>query len=143
MACYFGSLDAARLLIQYGANVNALAQDNVRPLGFAVMKNHIDIVMFLTSILILQVRLLLSNGAVSGINAVFQKNDISCLHIAAKNGNTEMVKLLLENGSNPNQRSKGNKLASDETDNEEVLLNRKYDFVDTKDNRRGTGKMEC
>ena len=54
-----------------------------------------------------------------------------------------MVKLLLENGSNPNQRSKGNKLASDETDNEEVLLNRKYDFVDTKDNRRGTGKMEC
>ncbi len=85
----------------------------------------------------------MSNGAVSGINAVFQKNDISCLHIAAKNGNTEMVKLLLENGSNPNQRSKGNKLASDETDNEEVLLNRKYDFVDTKDNRRGTGKMEC
>ena len=53
MACYFGSLDAARLLIQYGANVNALAQDNVRPLGFAVMKNHIDIVMFLSSILIL------------------------------------------------------------------------------------------
>lgn len=44
LACYFGSLEAARLLIEYGANVNALAQDNVRPLGFAVMKNHMDIV---------------------------------------------------------------------------------------------------
>lgn len=44
LACYFGSLEAARLLIEYGANVNAQAQDNVRPLGFAVMKNHIDIV---------------------------------------------------------------------------------------------------
>lgn len=28
----------------------------------------------------------MSNGAVSGINAVFQKNDISCLHIAAAMG---------------------------------------------------------
>ena len=44
LACYFGSLEAARLLIEYGANVNALAQDNVRPLGFAVMKNRIEIV---------------------------------------------------------------------------------------------------
>ena len=54
-----------------------------------------------------------------------------------------MVKLLLENGSNPNQRSKGNKLASDETDNEEVILNRNHNSIDTKDNRGGTGKMEC
>ncbi|KAK8826635.1 hypothetical protein WA538_006094 [Blastocystis sp. DL] len=110
LACYFGSLEAARLLIEYGANVNALAQDNVRPLGFAVMKNHMDIV-----------RLLLSNGAASGINAQFQKNDVSCLHIAAKNGSKEMVQLLLDNGSNPNLRAKGNKLASDETTDKEII----------------------
>ena len=143
MACYFGSLDAARLLIQYGANVNALAQDNVRPLGFAVMKNHIDIVVVIDLNLIPQVRLLLSNGAASGINASFQKNDVSCLHIAAKNGNKEMVELLLQNGSNPNQRSKGNKLASDETDNEDVMLNMKSDLVDPKIDRKSTRKMEC
>ena len=48
LACFFGSYDAAKLLIEYGANVNALAQDNVRPLAFAVMKNHIEIVMSFT-----------------------------------------------------------------------------------------------
>lgn len=59
--------------------------------------------------------------------------------MAAKNGNKEMVKLLLENGSNPNQRSKGNKLASDEADDEEVLLDTKDDSTDTKDDRGGAG----
>lgn len=54
-----------------------------------------------------------------------------------------MVELLLQNGSNPNQRSKGNKLASDETDNEEVMLNMKSDLVDPKTDRKSTRKMEC
>ena len=44
IACCAGSLDAARLLIESGANVNAIALDDLRPLGFAVMKNHLDIV---------------------------------------------------------------------------------------------------
>ena len=44
IACFAGSLDAARLLIESGANVNAIALDDLRPLGFAVMKNHLDIV---------------------------------------------------------------------------------------------------
>lgn len=44
LACFFGSYEAARLLIEYGANVNAMAQDRVRPIGFAVMKNQIEIV---------------------------------------------------------------------------------------------------
>ena len=45
LACYFGSVDAVRLLIESGANVNAMASDNVRPLAFAIMKNHIEIVL--------------------------------------------------------------------------------------------------
>ena len=44
IACFAGSLDAARLLVESGANVNAIALDDLRPLGFAVMKNHLDIV---------------------------------------------------------------------------------------------------
>lgn len=44
LACYFGSIDAARFLIESGANVNALASDDVRPLAFAIMKNHLEIV---------------------------------------------------------------------------------------------------
>ena len=66
--------------------------------------------------------ILLANGALSGINATFQKDQITCLHLAAKNNNVEMVKLLLEKGSNPNLRSKQQKLAIDETTNEEVCL---------------------
>lgn len=46
LACYFGSIDAARFLIESGANVNALASDDVRPLAFAIMKNHIEIVRY-------------------------------------------------------------------------------------------------
>ena len=109
LACFAGSLDAARLLIESGANVNAIALNGVRPLGFAVLQNHIDIV-----------RLLLSNGAVSGINAIFQKSGTTCLHIAVKNGNIEMVRLLLDMGSNPNLKAKNNKKPIEETTNEEV-----------------------
>ena len=47
LACFFGSYEAARLLIEYGANVNAMAQDRVRPIGFAVMKNQVEIVEYL------------------------------------------------------------------------------------------------
>ena len=46
LACYFGSVDAVRLLIESGANVNAMASDNVRPLAFAIMKNQPEIVLF-------------------------------------------------------------------------------------------------
>lgn len=45
LACYAGSLDAARLLIESGADVNAIGMDSVTPLAFAVMKNHIEIVL--------------------------------------------------------------------------------------------------
>lgn len=51
-------------------------------------------------------KLLLANGAASGINALFQKKGTSCLHIAAKNGNKEMVELLLDKGGNPNLKNR-------------------------------------
>ena len=65
--------------------------------------------------------MLLANGAQSGINAPFQKNKITCLHLAAKNGNIEIVRLLLEKGSNPNIKSREQKLAIEETTDEEVF----------------------
>lgn len=69
----------------------------------------------------LQVKILLTNGALSGINATFQKNRITCLHLAARNNNKEIVQLLLESGSNPNIRSREQKLAIDETTSDEVV----------------------
>ena len=123
LACYFGSIDAVRLLIESGANVNALSNDDVRPLAFAIMKNQLEIVksLYLDN---LQVKILLANGALSGINATFQKNKITCLHIAAKNNNAEMVELLLEKGSNPNLRSRDDKLAIDEATDEKVFFDK-------------------
>ena len=121
LACYSGSLDAARLLIESGADVNAISTDGVRPLAFAVMKNHIEIVSLFFCISI-QVRLLLTNGAVSGINARFNKDLSTCLLVAAKNNNKDMVKLLLDMGSNPNLSDKHGQRAIDLCTDEEVLL---------------------
>ena len=67
-------------------------------------------------------KLLLANGAASGISATFQKNGITCLHMAAKNGSKEMVQLLIQNRCNPNIRSKGGILAADEAKSDEVQL---------------------
>lgn len=71
--------------------------------------------------------MLLANGALSGINAPFQKNKITCLHLAAKNNNMEMVRLLLEKGSNPNIRSREQMLPIDETTDESVFCKIGYE----------------
>ena len=69
----------------------------------------------------------MANGAASGINATFQKNCITCLHIAAKNDLKEMVQLLIQNRCNPNIQAKGGVLAVDEATDEEVSL--KVDYL--------------
>ena len=114
--------------------MNAIGMDGVRPLAFAVMKNHIEIVFLLLAIHV-EVRLLLTNGAVSGINARFNKDSATCLLVATKNNNKDMVKLLLDMGSNPNLSNKQGQRPIDVCSDEDVFFSSLYLSLDKKDDK--------
>src|SRR5207245_3434004 len=84
LACYFAKEDAARLLLQHGAAVEAVAKNlrNVMPLNSAVAGRNLAIV-----------RLLLEHGAPSNAR---QQQGWTALHEAAQQGNAAMLALLLE-----------------------------------------------
>lgn len=88
LACYFGHLEVARVLLERGAAVNSASNNNQRvmPLHSAVANQHLELA-----------RLLLEHGA--DVNAT-QQDDFTPLHEAAQNGQLDMVKLLLEHGAN-------------------------------------------
>ncbi|HWZ82379.1 MAG TPA: ankyrin repeat domain-containing protein [Terriglobales bacterium] len=83
-ACYFGQPEAARLLIENGARVDAVASNptKVMPLHSAASSRNLE-----------AARLLLSHGA--PINARQQGGWVP-LHAAAQNGDRDMVALFLE-----------------------------------------------
>jgi ankyrin repeat protein len=87
LAAFFGGTDAAKLLIERGADVNAKSANPSAnmPLHAAVAARHADIV-----------QLLLESGV--DVNAV-QSGGWTALHQAADNGDLGMVQLLLENGA--------------------------------------------
>ena len=85
----------------------------------------------------------MANGAASGINATFQKNCITCLHVAAKNGLKEMVQLLIQNRCNPNIQAKGGVLAADEAKDEEVYLKGRSLLTDPEDDYSIPYNLEC
>ena len=89
MAAYFGRLDVARLLLQRGADPNAVASNDSRvtPLHSAVSARHRDLA-----------GLLLAHGA--SANAV-QKGGWTPLHAAAHNGDEAIVDLLILRGADP------------------------------------------
>jgi len=47
MACEYGDIDIVKLLVEYGANINAMTIQKSTPLFFAVSKNYTDIVEYL------------------------------------------------------------------------------------------------
>jgi ankyrin repeat protein len=83
-----GHLELVKLLLENGANPNAVNESNDTPLHKAVENGYLDLV-----------KLLLENGA--NPNAVGESNNTP-LHKAAANGDLDLVGLLLENGANPN-----------------------------------------
>ncbi len=93
LACYFAKEDAARLLLQHGAAVEAVAKNpmKVMPLHSAVAGRNLVIV-----------RLLLEHGAPP--NARQQQGWIA-LHEAAQQGNAAMLALLLEHGADPSAKN--------------------------------------
>lgn len=89
LAAYFGQLEVARLLLERGADRNAVAANDSRvtPLHSAVSARHRDLA-----------GLLLALGA--SANAV-QKGGWTPLHTAAHNGDEAIVDLLLLRGADP------------------------------------------
>jgi len=88
-ACYFGQPAAARVLIENGAAVDAVAANptQVMPLHSAASARNLE-----------AVRLLLEHGA--PVNARQQSGWVP-IHAAAQNGDRPMVELLLKHGANP------------------------------------------
>jgi ankyrin repeat protein len=88
-ACYFGQPAAARVLIENGAAVDALAANptQVMPLHSAASARNLE-----------AVRLLLEHGA--PVNARQQSGWVP-IHAAAQNGDRLMVELLLKHGADP------------------------------------------
>jgi ankyrin repeat protein len=94
-ACFFGQPDAARLLIEKGALVDAVASNPMKlmPLHSAASARNVE-----------AARLLLERGA--PINARQQGGWVP-IHAATQNGDRAMVELMLKHGADP-------KLANDE-----------------------------
>jgi uncharacterized protein len=88
-ACYFGQPAAARVLIENGAAVDAVAANPtlVMPLHSAASARNLE-----------AVRLLLEHGA--PVNASQQSGWVP-IHAAAQNGDRLMVELLLKHGADP------------------------------------------
>jgi ankyrin repeat protein len=96
-ACFFGQPEAARLLLESGAAVDAVAANpmQVMPLHSAASARNLE-----------AARLLLEHGAPSIVNARQQGGWVP-IHAAAQNGDRPMVELLLKHRADP-------KLANDE-----------------------------
>jgi uncharacterized protein len=86
-ACFFGQPDAARLLLENGAAVDAVAANptQVMPLHSAASSRNLE-----------AARLLLERGA--PVNARQQAGWVP-IHAAAQNGDRPMVELLLQHGA--------------------------------------------
>lgn len=84
------SLNLAKLLIEYHANINAsgLLRKGITPLHVAALFENIEMIQILLK---------------QGINInIADSHGITALHIAASEGNHEVTDLLLRSGANPN-----------------------------------------
>jgi ankyrin repeat protein len=89
LAAFFGKTEAARRLVQAGADVNVYSANDfhVEPLHSAAAGRHIEIC-----------RLLIAGGA--DVNAK-QRHGFTPLHAAAQNGDVELLELLLSARADP------------------------------------------
>jgi ankyrin repeat protein len=110
-ACFFGQPEAARLLIENGAAVDAVAANptQVMPLHSAAAARNLE-----------AARLLLEHGA--PVNARQQAGWVP-IHAAAQNGDRPMVELLLKYHADPklaNDQGKTAATVARETNHEEI-----------------------
>ena len=82
-ACFDGDVDAARLALDRGADVNRANEDGLMPLFIACQQGHVDVA-----------RLLLDNGA--EVDRANRNSDP--LFFACQQGHVDVARLLLERG---------------------------------------------
>jgi ankyrin repeat protein len=101
LASFFGQPDAARVLLDHGANPNIASENAMRvaPLHSAVAAQRLDIAAEL-----------LGRGA--DVNAA-QADDFTPLHEAAQNGQVAMIELLLAHGADLAARKSDGQTALD------------------------------
>jgi ankyrin repeat protein len=104
-ACYWGSVAAAKLLLERGADVNALTRDSflkIAPIGCAVATPDVPNPSEDESVVLALVELLLAHGA--NVNAQ-RRDGMTALHAAAYRGHLLVIGALLRHGANPNIRA--------------------------------------
>ncbi|KAI1316506.1 Glycerophosphocholine phosphodiesterase [Mortierella claussenii] len=94
IACRLGHVEAARLLIRYGANLDAQDEDGESCLIIAAKNGHVECVKMLIA----------GTGNGSGANLELRERYYgwTALHLAAIENHPEVVKVLLAAGANPN-----------------------------------------
>lgn len=100
LACYFGRETTALWLLEHGADVEAVAQNDqrIRPIHAAAANGNLAIL-----------RALLAHGA--DVNAR-QQHDFTPLHTAADRGDGEMARLFLEHGADVQARDASGRTAA-------------------------------
>ena len=81
--------DVAKLLIENGADVNAVTDEKDTALHFVAIHGHVDVA-----------ALLLQNGA--DVNAVHDEKWWTPLGFAAQKGHVDIAKVLIQNGADLN-----------------------------------------
>jgi len=101
LAAFFGKTDAARLLLNKGAIVNARSTNPMQnmPLHAAAAGRHVEVA-----------QLLIEHGA--PVNAL-QHGGWSPLHAAAQNGDIDLAKALVAAGADVNVRAENNQMPLD------------------------------
>jgi ankyrin repeat protein len=104
-ACYWGSVAAATLLLERGADVNALTRDSflkIAPIGCAVASPNVPNPSEDESVVLALVELLMAHRA--NVNAQ-RRDGMTALHAAAYRGHLRVIEALLKAGANPNIRA--------------------------------------
>jgi ankyrin repeat protein len=104
-ACYWGSVAAAKLLLEHGADVNAFTRDSflkIAPIGCAVATPNVPNPSDDESVVVALVTLLLAHGA--NVNAQ-RRDGMTALHAAAYRGHLKAIEVLLKNGADANIRA--------------------------------------
>lgn len=120
VASFMGRLQTVKILLEYGAEINAKTQEGATALYYAAQENQKEIL-----------QLLLEKGA--DINSQ-RSYGYAPLHVSALNGLVDICKILIENGADINIRSHNNStplyVATEHNKKEtvEVLMENKADI---------------